>query len=158
MRRTLEAETGPVRPRLASSAASSGQLHRASGTPVAAGSWQASAHTSARSAALIRRGRPVRGRSFSPASPRPANLPRHLRTMSSLTPSPAAIAALGQPRAAASTIRARCRSRCAVLAPRPRFFSIFRSLAVSQTGTARNTGIGAPGGIHVRDSPAGRRS
>ena len=49
---------GLASPRAASSAVSSGPVHRPSGTPVAAGSWQASATTAARSAALIRRGRP----------------------------------------------------------------------------------------------------
>ena len=82
----LEAEISAVRPRLASPAASSGQLHRASGTPVAAGSWQASAQTSARSSALIRRGAPARGRSASPGSPRAANRARHLRAVSSVIP------------------------------------------------------------------------
>ena len=91
--------------------ASYGSARRPSGTPVAAGSWQASATTAARSAALIRRGRPGRGRSVSPSRPRAANRPRHLRTVSTLMPSPAAIRAFGCPRAAASTICARSRSR-----------------------------------------------
>ena len=72
-------DMGLASPRAASSAASSGPVHRPSGTPVAAGSWQASATTAARSAALIRRGRPGRGRSASPSSPRAANRRRHLR-------------------------------------------------------------------------------
>jgi hypothetical protein len=75
-----------------------------SGTPVAAGSWQASATTAARVSSLIRRGRPERGRSASPSRPRPANRPRHLRTVSTLTRRSAAIRALSRPRAAASTI------------------------------------------------------
>ena len=98
-------------PALVISAASSGPLQRASGTPVAAGSWQASATTAARSSALIRRGRPDRGRSLSPSSPRAANRPRHLRTVSTLTCRSAAIRALARPRAAASTICARSQSR-----------------------------------------------
>ncbi len=106
-----DAETGPVRPRLASSAASSGPLHRDSGTPVAAGSWQARATTAARSAAVIRRGRPDRGKSFRPSRPRAANRPRHLRTVSTAMCRSAAIRALARPRAAASTICARSQSR-----------------------------------------------
>ena len=81
-------------PRAASPAASSGQLQRASGTPVTAGSWQASAQTSARSSSLIRRGRPVRGRSDRPSNPRAVNRPRHLRTVSQVMPRRRAIAAL----------------------------------------------------------------
>jgi hypothetical protein len=95
-----DAETGPVRPRLASSAASSGPLQRDSGTPVAAGSWQASAQIAARSAALIRRGRPHRGASASPSRPRAANRARHLRAVSWVMPRRRAIAAVGQHRAA----------------------------------------------------------
>ena len=45
--------------------------------------------------------RPVgRGRSCSPSRPRASNRPRHLRTVSMLMPSPAAIRAFGWPRAA----------------------------------------------------------
>lgn len=51
---------------------------------------------------------------------------------------------LSRPRAAASTIRARNRSRYAVFAPRARFFKIVRSAAVSVTGTARDSGMTAP--------------
>src|SRR5690349_8391494 len=138
---------GLASPRAASSAASSGPVHRPSGTPVAAGSWQASATTAARSAALICLGRPGRGRSRSPSSPRAANRPGHLRTVSALMPSPAAIRALGCPRAAASTICPRSRSRQAVFAPRTRFFKVLRSPALSTTGTAPGSGMAAPGQI-----------
>ena len=130
-----------------SSASSSGPVQRDSGTPVAAGSWQASATTAARVSSLIRRGRPDRGRSASPSRPRAANRPRHLRTVSALTCRSAAIRALSRPRAAASTICARSRSRYAVFAPRARFFKVVRSAAVSVTGTARGSGMAAPGSI-----------
>ena len=49
---------GLASPRAASSAASSGPVQCASGTPVTAGSWQASATTAARTSALICRGPP----------------------------------------------------------------------------------------------------
>ena len=97
--------------RAASSRASSGQLHLASGTPDSAGSAHASATASARSAAVNTGGRPLRGASFSPASRVAANRRRHLRTVSTCTPTCAAIAALVLPAAAASTIWARSRSR-----------------------------------------------
>ena len=67
--------------------------------------------TSARSAAVNTRGRPLRGASVSPASRPAANRRRHLRTVSVHTPSSRAIAALACPAAAASTIAARSRSR-----------------------------------------------
>ena len=111
IRSTEDGEIGLASPALVISAASSGPLQRDSGTPVAAGSWQASATTAARSSALIRRGRPDRGRSVSPSRPRAANRPRHLRTVSTLTCRSAAIRALARPRAAASTICARSQSR-----------------------------------------------
>ena len=135
---------GLASPRAASSAASSGPVQCASGTPVAAGSWQASATTAARSSSPIRRGLPGRGRSASPPSPRTANRRRHLRTVSTVICRSAAIRALSRPRAAASTISARNRSRCAVFAPRTRFFKAARSPALSTTGTAPGSGMAAP--------------
>jgi hypothetical protein len=62
IRKMEDGEICAASPVLASSAASSGPVQRDSGTPVAAGSWQASATTAARSSALIRRrGRPAAG-------------------------------------------------------------------------------------------------
>src|ERR1700683_257345 len=84
IRRTEDGEIWRARPALVISAARSGLLQRGSGTPVAAGSWQASATTAARSSALIRRGRPDRGRSLSPSGPRAANRLRHLRAVATL--------------------------------------------------------------------------
>src|SRR5215472_5702384 len=145
IRKTEEGEICRASPALVNSAASSGPLQRASGTPVAAGSWQASAITAARSSALIRCGRPDRGRSLSPSRPRAANRPRHLRTVSTLMCRSAAMRALARPHAAASTICARRQSRYAVLAPRARFFNLLRSPALSITGTARYCGMPPPG-------------
>jgi hypothetical protein len=145
IRSTDDADTGPLtRPCARSSAASSGPVQRDSGTPVSAGSWQASATTAARSASGISRGRPGLGRSLSPSMRSSANRPRHFRTVSTLTPRSAAIRAFGRPRAAASTICARSRSRQCVFAARTLIFSVLRSDAVSMTGTAAG-GIAAPG-------------
>ena len=80
-RRIVDAEAA-IWQRPASSQASSGQLHRDSGTPVSAGSAHASAMASARSAAVNTGGRPLRGASFIPASRAAANRRRHLRTVS----------------------------------------------------------------------------
>ena len=147
--------TAGAGPALVISASSSGPVQRDSGTPVAAGSWQASATTAARVSSLIRRGRPERGRSASPSRPRPANRPRHLRTVSTVIRRSAAIRALSRPRAAASTICARSRSRCAVFAPRTRLFKVVRSPALSMTGTARSSGMAAPGQITAMQSAPG---
>jgi hypothetical protein len=75
IRSTDDTESWRPSPALVISASSSGPVQRDSGTPVAAGSWQASAMTAARVSSLIRRGRPERGRSASPSRPRPANRP-----------------------------------------------------------------------------------
>ena len=68
-RRTVEAEIEATTPRRLASAASSGQLHLASGMSASAGSSQARAFTSATCTALNRRGRPVRGRSVKSGQP-----------------------------------------------------------------------------------------
>ena len=66
-----------------------------------------------------------------------------LRTVSTLIRRSAAIRALSRPRAAASTICARSRSRCAVFAPWTRLFKAVRSRALSTTGTAPSSGMAA---------------
>jgi hypothetical protein len=149
IRSTEDADSLQSVPAQVSSASSSGPIQRDSGPPVAAGNWQASATTAARVSSLIRRGRPERGRSLSPPRPRAANWPRHLRTVSTVIRRSAAIRALPRPQAAASTIWARSRSRCAVFAPQARVFSIMRSAAASVTGTARDSDMTAPGGNHI---------
>ena len=63
IRSTEEADIWSGIPVLRISASSSGALQRASGTPVCAGSWQASATSAARVTSLIRRGRPDRDKS-----------------------------------------------------------------------------------------------
>ncbi len=75
-RRTVDAETVSVIPRVISSAASSGQDHCDSGTPVSAGNWQASAVASAICTGVKWAGRPERLRSARAGSPPCANRPR----------------------------------------------------------------------------------
>jgi hypothetical protein len=111
MRRTVDAEIASVMPAAMTSAASSGQLHRDSGTWCSAGSWQASALTSACWAAVIRAGRPERGRSANPSRRRSANRPRQVRTVFTAIPNRVAICALDRPAAASRTILARTTSR-----------------------------------------------
>ncbi len=159
IRSSDDTDTGsPARACASSSRFSSGPLHRDSGTPVAAGSWQASATTAARAASLISRGRPDRGRSFSPPSPCRANRPRHLRTVAAATRRSAAIRSLARPRAAASTTCARSRSRYGVIAPRTRFFRSLRSDAVSATGAAAASGMPSQGKLQQCNSFQGTRS
>ena len=140
IRSTDDTDTGPARPRAASSAASSGPVHRDSGTPVAAGSWQASATTAARSAPLIRRGRPDRGRSSARQAQRrePA---RHFRTVSAPIRISRATGRYSRSRRGASSISAAA-GPARRLRPGTRFFSVLRSAAVSVTGTAAATAYG----------------
>jgi hypothetical protein len=107
IRRTVEADMVSAIPAEITSVASSGPLHFDSGTPEVAGSEQANALTSARCSAVNVGGRPLRGRSLSPSIPSTVNRPRQVRTVSSVTFSRAAIVALGRPRAARRTMRAR---------------------------------------------------
>jgi hypothetical protein len=109
-RRTVDAETATWQ-RMASSRASSGQLHFDNATSASAGRAHASAMTSARSAALNTGGRPLRGASRRPGSRSAVNRARHFRTVSMHTPNLPAIAAFVLPEAAMSTIRARRWSR-----------------------------------------------
>jgi len=109
-RRTVDAETDGTMPAAAASRASSGQVQRASGFPLAAGSSQARALTSATTRAANLRGRPGRGASASPSMPLSQYRRRHLRAVSSQTPARTAIALFGRPSAAISTIRARARA------------------------------------------------
>lgn len=108
-RRTVDAETVSVIPRAVSSAANSGQDQRDSGTPVSAGNWQASALASATCTGVKRAGCPERLRSTRAGSPPSANRPRQVRTVSRCRPVSRAMRALARPRAACSTIAARCR-------------------------------------------------
>jgi hypothetical protein len=71
-RRTVRAETDAVMPRAAVSRASSGQLHFASGVPLAAGSSHASAFTWATTGAVNVRGRPGAAASASRPAGQPA--------------------------------------------------------------------------------------
>jgi hypothetical protein len=109
--RTVDAETDATIPAAAACRASSGQVQRASGFPLPAGGSQARALTSATTRAGNFRGRPGRGASPSPATPCWQYRRRHLRAVSSQTPSWAATAGFVRPAAASSTIRTRSTSR-----------------------------------------------
>lgn len=143
MRRTVDAEIASTTPRVTASAANSVLLQRESGIPVSAGRVQASAVIAVTVSAVNRRGRPVRGRSARPSRRAVANCRRHLRAVSTHSPSSAAIAVLDAPAAAASTIRARTRSRCSVRPLRARAVSTASSAAVSTTTNGLVTGIAA---------------
>ena len=144
-------------PALMISVAARGPVQRDSGTPVVAGTWQvASATTAARVSSLIRLGRPDRGRSFSPSSPRAANRPRHLRAVSTLTSRSRAMQALARPRAADSTICARSRSPVRRLRPPDAFLQGGARSAGTQHdrhSEARSSGMAAPGVRSQRRNP-----
>ena len=110
-RRIVDGETAGVMPLATAWRASSGQVHRASGAPLAAGISQARAFTSATTRAGKTRGLPGRGASASPSRPCSQYRRRHLRAVSSQMPSRSAIALFPTPAAASSTIRARSTSR-----------------------------------------------
>jgi hypothetical protein len=71
IRSTEDAGIWRASPALVISAGGSGPVQRDSGTPVAAGSWQASATTAARVSSPIRRGRPGRGQVSQPVQAAP---------------------------------------------------------------------------------------
>lgn len=75
-RRTVDTEA--VMPPLRRRPASSGVLHRDSGTCCSAGNWHAQAATLARSAGVKIGGRPERGASARPSMPLSWNRARHL--------------------------------------------------------------------------------
>jgi hypothetical protein len=143
-RRTVEAEMSSTTPLSTASSARSAWLKRDRGTLRVAGSSQAIALTWACCARVNLGGRPGRSRSRNPASPAAAKRPRQVRTVSSQTPTRSAIAVLGQPRAASSTIVARTTWRCSAVAVRVSFFSRWRWTAVSTTGQARLAIMGSP--------------
>jgi hypothetical protein len=149
----LVGNVGGETPRVIASRANSGQVHRVSGTPAWAGSSQARALTSATTAAGNTRGRPLQGRSASPTPPCWQNRLRHLRTVSSCTPNRRAMAALGSPSAAASTIRARSTWRCSARPPRARRSSVCRSASSSVTTYGLRSPTGPPLKINHEPGP-----
>lgn len=100
--------------------ASSGQVQRASGILLAAGSSHARALTPATTVAGNTRGLPGRGASASPSIPCAQYRRRHLRAVSAQMPSRPAIAQFATPSAASSTIRARTTKRNGAVARRGR--------------------------------------
>jgi len=103
----VDAETAATMPLETAWRASSGQVQRASGVPLAVGSSQARALTSATTRPGNLRGRPGRGASASPSRPCSQYRRRHLRAVSWQIPSRPAIAEFAVPSAASSTIRTR---------------------------------------------------
>jgi hypothetical protein len=93
IRRTVEADSDPTTPRSMASWAISAQVQAEIGRPCSAGNEHAIAFTSTATTGANTRGRPLRGKSSKPLSRAAANRPRHLRTVSIVTPKQAAIAA-----------------------------------------------------------------
>jgi len=91
--------------------------------------------TRSTSSSPIERGLPGRGSSWSPSMPRRANRPRQRPTVWVLHPSRAAISLLDTPAAAASTIRQRSASACALFGRRAHRSSTSRSSSQSTTST-----------------------
>jgi hypothetical protein len=100
-----------TRPCAIAAAANSACDQRASGSSESSGGVHASAVISAFWTGVNVAARPGRGRSFNPASPWLAKRRRHLRTVSSQMPRPAAITAWLIPAAQARMILARSTSR-----------------------------------------------
>ena len=82
-------------------------------------------------------GLPERGASARPASPRAANLERHITTVGSAQPTRAAICLPGTPSADSSTIRARSTSRAGAPFARTRRVSSTRSASVTASTLTR---------------------
>jgi hypothetical protein len=110
-RQTDAPESSQTIPRATAARAISLVEKRDSGSPLAAGSSQASAFTSARTSGGKAGGLPRRGRSSSPVSPSSWKRLRHIDTTSRRVFSRAAISSLRSPWAAKSTICARTTSR-----------------------------------------------
>jgi hypothetical protein len=106
----VDADTDTVSPSATAWAASSAELHRDNGTSRCAGGWQAIALTPATTGAESDRGRPDRGWSASPSRPASVNRLRHRPTTPTCTSNRSAMAVLGTPSAASSTILARTTS------------------------------------------------
>jgi hypothetical protein len=107
-RRTVDGEgAGPV-PLAAALQASSGQVQRASGVPLAAGISQASAFTCATTPAGKERGLPGRGAPASPSRALRQYRRRHLRAVSAQVPGRRAISQSGASPAASSPTAPPC--------------------------------------------------
>ena len=129
-------------PPLTACPASSGHDHFDSGNPLSLGGVQANALTCATCTAVNTGGRPQRSASPSEDTPGAAHQRcRHLRAVSSHTPSDAAIRTLGCPSEAASTMPARSARRCSVRPARANRSRSPRSVSVSTMRSGLVIGI-----------------
>ena len=130
-RRTVADEIVRQIPSVMTCSASSGQDHRDSGRPLWAAGRQANAFACAICTGVNTAGRPDRFASVNEARPG-ARLQRrrNFRTVSVQLPRWAAIAAVGRPWAACSTILTRSASRCEVLPARASLVNCRRWAAV----------------------------
>ena len=157
IRSTDDTESWRPSPALVISASSSGPVQRDSGTPVAAGSWQASATTAARVSSLIRRGRPgagqisqpVQAAAGEPAPPLAHGIHADPQVRGDPRIVPAARGSQHDLRAQPVPVRR--------LRPPDALFKAVHSRALSTTGTARTSGMAAPGQITAMQSAPGRR-
>ena len=118
-RRTVEVEIDGQTPSATTCRANSGHDHRDNGSPQAFGGVHAVAFTNATCTGVNLGLRPDRWASPNEATEGAAHQRRrHFRTVSSHTPSDAAIRAVGSPRPACNTISARCATRCSVVPAR----------------------------------------
>ena len=106
-------------------------------------------------ASSIVRGRPERGSSSSPSSPRSAKRFRHVCTVGRQTPSLAQICALLSPSAAASTMRARVARAWAVFLRRVQRLSSSRSCSANSIVIAAGPAMPMPSvtGCHRTSAP-----